>query len=276
LFEAGKILLGRFPDPQLESRLLLCKSASITAEVFFAEKRRMLTQEQEHRFFRLIAQRKSGIPLAYLTNVKEFWSIPLEVYPGVLIPRPETELIVEKVVELSSGKAEVIADIGTGSGNIAISLARELPEADILATDISRNAVRLAKLNTTRMNIPNIKVVQGDLFLPLKELKQKKCDFIVSNPPYVAKKEWGKLPSEIRRHEPKKALVAGETGLEFIRELVKGAPKFLRPGGYLVFEVGYGQRRRVIQMFGREWSRVRSYKDLSGIPRVVVARKRIR
>jgi len=277
LFEAGKVLLQSFPDAQLESRLLLCKSASIIEEEFYVDGSACVTREQERTFFRLITQRKSGIPLAYLTNLKEFWSIPFDVYPGVLIPRPETELIVEKVSGLSSRKAAVVVDIGTGSGNIAIALARELPEAQIIATDISRSAIRVAKSNVARMSIPNIKVVQGSIFLPLERLRLREtCDFIVSNPPYIAKREWKMLHPEIKEYEPKRALVAGETGLEFIRELVKGAPQFLKPGGYLVFEMGWGQRKRAMQMFNKRWSRVRSFKDLSGIPRVIVARKRIR
>lgn len=276
LFERGKVLLGDCADARLESRLLLCKSGSITEQEFYAEGNRELTREQERTFFRLVAQRKSGIPIAYLINIKEFWSIPFDVYPGVLIPRPETELIVEKIVEISSRKEETIVDIGTGSGNIAIALARELPEARVIATDVSRNALRVAKFNVARMRISNVEVVQGSLFLPLERLRlSEKCDFIVSNPPYVTKSEWKSLPSEIKKHEPKRALVAGETGLEFIQELVKSAPKFLKPGGYLVFEIGFGQRRNVLQLFGENWSRVRSFKDLSRIPRVIVARKRI-
>jgi release factor glutamine methyltransferase len=277
LSESGKALLKNFPDAQLQSRLLLCKIVSITEEEFYVEGDRELTQEQERTFFRLIAKRKSGIPLAYLTNTKEFWSIPFEVHPGVLIPRPETELIVEKVIALSSRKGELIVDIGTGSGNIAIAMARELPEAQIIATDVSRDAIRLAKSNAFRLNIPNVEVVQGDLFSPLERLNLRgRCHFIVSNPPYVAKKEWTRLAPEIKEHEPKKALVAGETGLEYISELVKGAPEFLKAGGYLVVEMGYGQEHEVLMMFGSGWSRVNSFKDLSGIPRVIVARKRIR
>ena len=277
LFEAGKVHLDSFPNAPLESRLLLCKSALITEAEFFTEGNRYVNGEQERTFFRLIAQRNSGIPLAYLTNLKEFWSIPFDVYPGVLIPRPETELIVERVVALSSRKEEVIVDIGTGSGNAAIALAKELPKAQIIATDASRTAIRVANSNVARMKIPNIKVVQGSLFLPLERLKlRERCDFIVSNPPYVAQREWKALSPEIREHEPKRALVAGETGLEFIQELVKGAPEFLKPGGYLVFEMGWGQRTRVMHMLGKRWSRVRSFKDLSGIPRAITAKKRSR
>ena len=259
----------------LESRLLICKSLSITEEDFYTKGNSHITREQEQEFLRLIAKRQSGIPLAYLTKVKEFWSIPLEVIPGVLIPRPETELIVEKVVKLSSQREQIIVDIGTGSGNIAVALAIERPEAQIIATDVSRSAVRVAKSNAARMNLPHINVVQGSLFEPLEDLKLiKSCDFIVSNPPYVAIEEWKTLSLEVRKYEPKRALVAGETALEFIEKLVKGAPRFIKPGGYLVFEIGYGQRERIMPMLNKQWSRVRSFKDLSDIPRVIVARKR--
>lgn len=266
-----------FPDASIESRLLLCRSAMLTEEEFYANRNSHLTRDEVQSFFRLVGKRKSGIPLSYLTNIKEFWSIPFEVYPGVLIPRPETELIVDKVIEFSSSNVQIIVDIGTGCGNVAIALAKELPEVQIIATDVSRNAIRIAKANAARMSIPNIKIVHGSLFSPLEKLKlSDKCDFVVSNPPYVANEEWETLSSEIKRHEPRNALVSGETGLEYIQELVKGAPKFLKPGGYLVFEMGCGQRQRVLEMFEKEWSRVQSFKDLCGIPRVITARKRMR
>jgi len=274
LFEEGEIRLGGGREARIDSRILLCKSASITDEEFYAEGRRELAREQERKFFRLIDRRRSGIPLAYLTNVKEFWSLSFDVRPGVLIPRPETELIVEKIIALSSKRGEVVADIGTGCGNIAIALAGELPEARIIATDVSLKAVRIAKANAARMGFSNIAIVQGSMFSPLKRLKLRgACDFIVSNPPYVAEREWTKLPLEIRRHEPKKALVAGETGLELIQELVKGAPEYLKPAGHLVFEIGDGQSKQVMPVLGGRWIRVRSFKDLSGIPRVIAAQK---
>ena len=167
-----------------EAKDEILETGKYTEEEFYANQDSRLTRDQVQSFFRLVDQRKSGIPLSYLTNVKEFWSIPFEVYPGVLIPRPETELIVDKVIELSTSNVKIIVDIGTGSGNVAIALARELPEVQITATDVSRNAIRLAKANAARMSMPNIKIVQGNLFSPLEKLKlYDKCDFIVSNPP---------------------------------------------------------------------------------------------
>ena len=293
LFNTGKDLLKDYADAGSEARVLLCKSASISVETFHSDGDRKLTRGQEREFLRLVSKRLSGVPLSYLTNEREFWSLSFEVYPGVLIPRPESELIVEKVVELSSEMdaqfsetdrtnerlvdigGKVIADIGTGSGNIAISLAKELPGAQVVASDTSRTALKVARMNAQNLGVSNVMVAQGSLFGPLDRFKLRgKCDFIVSNPPYVSQKDWETLQSEVRDFEPKRALVAGKTGLEFIQKLVKGAPKYLRRGGYLVFEIGYGQREDVLRLFNKsnKWSSVRCYDDLSGIPRVVVAR----
>jgi len=285
LFDIGKDLIKDYADAGSEARVLLCKCAKISVETFHADGDRKLTRGQEREFLRLVSKRLSGVPLSYLTNEREFWSLSFEVYPGVLIPRPESELIVEKVVELSSERKkstfksdktnEIIADIGTGSGNIAISLARELPEAQVVASDTSRTALKVARMNAQNLGVSNVTVAQGSLFVPLDRFKLwGKCDFIVSNPPYVAQKDWETLQSEVRDFEPKRALVAGKTGLEFIQKLVKGAPKYLKRGGYLVFEIGYGQREDVLRLFNKsnKWSSVRCYDDLSGIPRVVVAR----
>ena len=272
LYQEGKTLLAGFPDAELEARLLLCKSAVLTEERFYADAGKKIMPARERRFFRMIAERISGVPLSYLTRIKEFWSHPFEVGPGVLIPRPESELIVEKVLALSAGREELIADIGTGCGNLAVSLARELPQARVVATDISQKALKAARRNAFKMKAANISFARGSLYSPLDDLRlRKKCDFIVSNPPYVSREEWEALPSEIRDHEPREALLAGETGLEFIEALVAGAPHYLKPSGRLVFEIGWGQKNRVMPMFGSLWSRVRTYKDLGGIPRVVSA-----
>jgi methylase of polypeptide subunit release factors len=350
LYDRGKDLIGGNSEAGLEARVLLCKSASVEEEAFFADKDRKVTRGEERKFLRLVSKRRSGVPLSYLTHEKEFWSLSFEVYRGVLIPRPESELIVEKVVELASpmneseskggetnesesksgetnegaserSKADepesgsdkpneptskraktnkpaskrthtdkndadfknedgpgikntLIADIGTGSGNIAISLARELPGAQIVATDVSKTALKMARMNARRLGASNVIFPQGSLFAPLDRFKlQGKCDFIVSNPPYVAQKDWDTLQPEIRNFEPKRALVAGKTGLEFIRKLAKGARKYLKPGGYLLFEIGYGQKDEVLCLLNTDqrWQSVQCFDDLNAIPRVVVA-----
>lgn len=275
LFQKGRHLLEKLYQPSLEARILLCKSASIQEEEFLKHPEILLSQAHVDLYFRLIEKRLSGVPLAYLTGSREFWSVSFQVQSGVLIPRPETELIVEKLIELSSGRKEVIVDIGTGCGNIALSVAKELPVAEVIATDISRRALRTARLNALELNMSRVAFVYGSVYTPLRKLKlENMCDFIVSNPPYVSRKEWKSLDREIREHEPKRALVPGETGLEMIARLVREAPEFLKTGGYLLVEIGYGQKDAIQEMFGDVWNHVEFSDDLAGIPRVVSGRKR--
>ena len=283
----GKALLGALEDPELEARILLCRAASITDAQFYSEPERVITGEQEAFFLEMAGKRLSGVPVAYLTGKKEFWSLVFQVEPGVLIPRPETELVVEQVLKLAGGRHGqqtreqgfsrsrldlFIADIGTGSGCIAVSLAKELPQSRILATDISAAALEIARKNSVLNGLSNLSFEQGDLYRPLlEEGLMGAFDFVVSNTPYVTEGEWDTLDRGIREHEPRGALVAGETGLEVIEKLVRGVGRYLKPHGYLVFEIGFGQQKDVLRMFGEGWGKVRSHDDLAGIPRVVAA-----
>jgi len=278
-------------EAELEARVLLLEACGMSEERFFAEPERSLTEEQERRYFELIEKRVAGIPTAYLLGRKEFWSLTLKVGSGVLIPRPETELVVERVLALvrrrrggggtksepesCSGEGLLVADIGTGSGCLALALGKELPEARIVATDVSAGALDIARENARLLGIRNVSFCEGDLFSPLgEEGLQGQFDVIVSNPPYVREDEWEALAVEIREHEPREALVAGATGLEVIVRLVHGAGRYLKPRGYLVFEIGYGQMPAVKKLFGEGWGKVESFDDLAGVPRVVVAHLR--
>lgn len=250
------------------------KCASLSEEEFIIQPERTLSKVEERHFNRLVTRRLSGVPLAYLLGEKEFWSLSFKVSPEVLIPRPETEIIVEKVKDLSSQKKERIIDIGTGCGNIAISLAKELPQADIIASDISKKALKTARMNAFRHGLSRIAFVKGDLFAPFKSLGlENKCDFIVSNPPYVSRKEWTSLSIEIKEHEPSEALVPGETGLEVIEKLITGAPLLLKCDGYLIFEIGKDQKWAVFPLFKGGWKSVECMNDLRGIPRVIIAQR---
>jgi release factor glutamine methyltransferase len=274
LYVQGTKLLGSFPEPSLEVKLLLLKCASLSEEEFFSHPEKILSRSQEKHYNRLLKLRLSGVPMAYLLGEKEFWSLSFQVFPGVLIPRPETELIVEKVIGLSSKKRETIIDIGTGCGNIAVSLAKELPLAEIIASDISRKAMKAARMNARAQGISRIKFRRGDLFMPLMKLGlENSCDFIVSNPPYVSRDDWASLSSEIKEYEPSRALIPGETGTELIEKLINGAPAFLKKEGYLIFEIGKDQKKRIISLFGPGWKRVECVGDLSGIPRVIAAQR---
>jgi release factor glutamine methyltransferase len=258
----------------MNAKILLCESASISIEQFHASPEKKVTKNQADFFFHLITKRLQGFPLAYLTGKKEFWSLVFAVNPEVLIPRPETELVVEQAISLSP-QTGTIADIGTGCGIIAVSLAKELPQIRVVATDISKKALETALLNAKTHKLDRIEFYQGNMLAPLRKLKlEDSCDIIVSNPPYVSEEEWEELSPEITEHEPKKALVAGQTGLEHIEELVNQAPAYLKSGGFLIFEFGAEQKEKILTIFGQEWIEKRSYNDLYGIPRVMVACKK--
>jgi release factor glutamine methyltransferase len=272
LFRHGVGLLQDRPQSVLEAKVLLLRAALLSEEDFFAAPQALLSAKTEAFFLRLVTRRKEGVPLSYLTGTKEFWSIPLRVSPSVLIPRPETEILVEKVLELSSRERENILDLGTGSGNIAIALAKELPRARIFAADISARALNVARRNAALQKIRHVDFVRSNLFSAFRRTGAR-FDFIVSNPPYVSRRDWDGLPAEIRDFEPRLALLAGESGLEFVRRLVRRAGSFLKPGGYLVFEIGDGQRDAVIALFGRRWTEIETAWDLAGKPRVITARR---
>lgn len=273
LFVQGKALLKDTPQPALEAKLLLLQSLSLSPEQFHAYPAKGVNKKQQRCFYRLICKRLSGMPLAYLRKKKEFRSIEFRVVPGVFIPRPETELLVEEVIKTWSGKRGIIVDMGTGCGNIALSLAKELPGATIIATDLSSSALKVARWNASSHALSNVTFLKGDLYFPLRRMGLKeKCDFIVSNPPYVSELEWEHLQPEIKNNEPKEALVAGKTGMEFIEKLIKEAPFFLKSGGYLSLEMGYNQEESVLGLWGKEWKNIRITKDFQGIPRVVTAR----
>ncbi len=269
--------------PEIEAKVLMLKATGLSEVQFFTSLEQPVSRSAEKKFLRLLNLRLQGLPLAYVIGEKEFWSLSFRTPPGVFIPRPETELIIEKVLELCAGNkrstagALNIVDIGTGAGNIAVALAKELPQAFIYATDNSARALRVAALNAQRHNVTNIRFVRGNLYSAISRLGlEKKCHFIVSNPPYVSEAEWPELPSPIRNHEPRRALVPGKTGLEFIRRLISGAPAYLQPGGYLVFEVGQGQAEKACQLFSdQKWSGVGTSADLMGIPRIVWGRTMI-
>jgi release factor glutamine methyltransferase len=272
LYRNGAALLGDGPQAVLEAKVLLLRAARLTEERLLASPDGPCSPKAEAHFRRLVERRRSGAPLAYLTGVKEFWSIPFEVSPSVLVPRPETEVLVEKVLELSTRESESILDVGTGSGCIAVALAKELPRAHIEAVDISERALRVARRNAARHKARHIRFQKSDLFSAFRGTGLR-FDFIVSNPPYVSREDYDSLPADVRDFEPRRALLAGESGLELVERLVRRAGTFLRPGGYLIFEIGDGQRDRVLGLFGKRWTEIETAWDLAGKPRVITARR---
>ena len=265
-------LLQDRPQALLEAKVLLLRAAALTEERYLAAPNNPCSPKAEAYFRRLVEKRLGGVPLSYLTGVKEFWSIPFKVTPSVLVPRPETEVLVEKVLELSTRESEAILDVGTGSGCIAVALAKELPRAYIQAVDISEMALRVARGNAALHKTRHVQFHRSDLFSAFRGTGVR-FDFIVSNPPYISRDEWDGLPPEVRDFEPRRALLSGESGLEMIERLVRRAGTFLKPGGYLIFEIGDGQRDRVLALFGKRWTEIETAWDMAGKPRVITARR---
>ncbi len=275
LLSEGRRRLSALPgvNAALEARVLLRRVLGFTEMEILAFPARIVSAAAARRYLGTVDRRAARVPFAYIVGEREFWSIPLTMAPGVLIPRPETELLVETVLLLARGGEETIAEIGTGSGAVAVALAKEMPAARVIATDISRAALALARRNARRHGAGNIEFRGGNLFAPLRRPSLKgRLDVLVSNPPYVSESEWRRLEPEVRDFEPKRALVPGPGGLEFIARLIAGAPEFLKPGGFLVFEIGRGQARAVRKLLKKTWTDVEIRKDLRGIPRAVAAR----
>ena len=262
-------------SPRLNIELLLAHVLKKKRLELYLEFEREVDEATLGKLRELVRRRASGEPLQYITGETEFCGLKFAVDRRVLIPRPETELLVETVVaQLGTGGRVQIVDVGTGSGCIAISLAKKLPVEEIVAVDASAEALVVAQGNAGRHGVEkNVRFLQGDL---LKNLPDSlRVDAIVSNPPYIANGELAKLPKEVRDFEPVQALVAGEDGLDVIRRLVKSAKSLLSPTGFVALEIGAGQQPAVERLFveaGYEVAQV--VTDLQGHERVVVARPR--
>ena len=246
---------------------------------------RELSGKETHRFAELVGRRAMGEPLQYLTGSTEFMSLGFATRPGALIPRPETEILVETVMRLAWNGEEsdkvvplpTLLEVGAGSGAIALSLAHYLPRAVIYATEISPDALDLAHANAETLGLAGrVRFMEGDLFGPLEGSGlEEGFAAVVSNPPYVPRPEIPLLPREVRDHEPLLALDGGPDGLDAIRRLAAEAPRWLRPRGLLAFEVGAGQAGPVTELLegsGR-WCEIRTFRDYTEIDRVVTARK---
>jgi len=267
--------------PRVEAELLLGHILDLKRTEFYLNSQRILSSEEEERLRHLIGQRLTGKPLQYVIGETEFFGLRFKVDARALIPRPETEVLVSKVLEyFQKEKKESdplkLIDIGTGAGNIAIALASHLENSLVYATDISSNALSLAKENAEINKVESrIEFLCGDLFEPLKDKGlEEKIDAVVSNPPYVQKEEKQILPKEVRDFEPEVALFA-EEGL--YRSIIDQSASFLKKGqGILALETGYGQAekvRNIIQANGK-FASTEIFKDLAGIERVVMAVRR--
>lgn len=258
--------------PRMAAETLMMFALGCDRARLFAHPEQELSSQEESRFENAVAQRAAGKPLQYITGKQEFWGLEFVVSPAVLIPRPETEHLVEAALE-KIRKSQIakprIIDVGTGSGCVAVALASELPGAQIEAIDISHNALALAKENSKRLKLSDrVRFFESDLLASARG----GFDLIVSNPPYVGRSESDKVQREVREHEPEVAVFGGEQGLDIYRRLIPQAWEKLKPGGWLLMEIGFSIEAEVKALLSG-WNEVSSVPDLQGIPRVVMARR---
>ena len=313
----ARLTADQAPSPRLNAELLLMFTLNCDRAYLFAHPERELTADEQSRYESALADRARGLPTQYITGHQEFWGMDLIVTPAVLIPRPETEHVIEAVLELlgtrlpasgfrlpvqegqtrivedSSSKEQAqtrtrpaddrlrepdsgsrkpslrIADIGTGSGALALALAKEFPQAEIHAIDISAPALEIARANAARHQLElRIQFHQADL---LKGLNLRDLDFVVSNPPYVGESEEDQVQLEVRKFEPRTAVFAGPTGLEVIECLIPQAQAALKPGGWLIMEIS-GTIAEQVRGLLKGWREVAIKPDLQSIPRIAIAR----
>ena len=260
-------------SPRLNAEILLMFVLSCDRAFLYAHPERELTAEEGARYAAALARRASGIPAQYITGHQEFWGMDFIVNSTVLIPRPETEHVVEEVLRLQRGGAvdsPRIVDVGTGSGCIALALAKELPRAQIDAVDISAAALEIARANAlSHQLLDRIRFHESDL---LQSFQPATFDFVVSNPPYVGTSEEDTVQLEVRKFEPRNAVFAGPTGLEVLARLIPQARGVLKPGGWLVLEIS-GAIAEAVSRLLPDWTGVGLTNDLQGIPRVATAQR---
>jgi release factor glutamine methyltransferase len=272
----SRLTAANVPSPRLNAELLLVFTLECDRAYLYAHPERQLSANDQSRYDQALTERERGVPAQYITGHQEFWGMDFIVTPAVLIPRPETEHVIETVLErLGVGRALLpadslrIVDVGTGSGCIALALAKELPSAEIHATENSPEALEIARANAARHQLEaRIQFHQTDL---LRGFERGRCDFVVSNPPYVGESEEDQVQLEVRKYEPRQAVFAGPTGLEVISRLIPQARESLNPGGWLVMEISGTIAERVRELL-EGWKDVRISNDLQGILRVISAR----
>jgi len=270
----GRLESSDVGSPRMNAEVLLMFVLGVNRAYLYAHPERELTAEEESRYDEVLAQRATGMPSQYITGHQEFWGLDFIVAPAVLIPRPETEHLVETVLDLARGVAHPkIVDVGTGSGCIALALAHELKSAEVYAVDVSAEALGIARANAVRLQLDQrVRFLQSNVLEVL--VNASGFDFVVSNPPYVGFEEADKVQKSVRDFEPRVAVFAGEQGLDVIGPLVQQAHAILKSGGGLAMEIGYSMRDAVLDLLSPTmWEDIRVVPDLQGIPRVVAARK---
>ena len=271
LLEEGVAELARSESdtPELDAQLLLSHALGMERSFMLVDPPKQVKNSAKTAYRQFLARRAAGEPVAYITGVREFYKSSFMVNGGVLIPRPETELLVEEILQRFDAKTKIgLLDIGTGCGCIALSLSLERPNWKITATDCSENALTVAKQNRESLGVKNVEFLQSDLFGNVNG----KYDVICSNPPYVDEALKEELQVELREYEPAQALFTAAGGLAVIKKLVRQVGDYLKPGGLFICEIGYDQQREVEKLFDtKTWSEPAFHRDLQGHMRVVSA-----
>ena len=277
---AARLRTYQVDDERRTAGLLLCHTLGIDRTQLLTRSEEQTTDSDYQSYLQLVARRAAGEPLQYITGHQEFYGLYFTVNPDVLIPRPETEFLVDRVIKLASGPSKapnpLIVDIGTGSGCIAIALAVHLPQARLIATDISSAALDVARANADRHGVSNrIQFIEGDALEPLARLGlESEVDVLASNPPYVEEANSQLVQREVREWEPHTALFAGADGLDFYRRLLEDAPIYLKPDACVILEIGFSQLDPISSILGGgRLELVDTTADLQGIPRTICIRR---
>ena len=256
---------GSPATPELDAELLLAQALGVSRARLRSHPEEMPPRQAARRFLELIERRGRGEPIAYLIGRKEFWTLELDVGPAVLVPRPETELLVERALALYPRPHARVADLGTGSGAVALALASARPGWQVTATDISAAALTVARANAARLGLTRVELLQGDW---LGGLADRSFNLLLSNPPYIAPDDPALAQPELM-HEPRLALVAAQDGFAALRAIIGAAPAHLEPGGWLLLEHGATQSAALAgELVARGFAQVRSHRDLAGRERV--------
>lgn len=267
---AASDVLTRSENPRLDIEILLAQVLNKSRSYIVGFNDSVLTETQYQQAMQLIERRQQGEPIAYLLGEREFWSLPLKVSPATLIPRHETELLVELALSLLPlNENSTIIDMGTGSGAIALALAADRPCSEVWAVDIAEEALNVAKYNAMHLELNNVHFIRSNLFNDFSPTQLAiKVSMVVSNPPYLAENDEYLLLGDLP-FEPRHALVSGKTGLEVIQKLVEDSPQFLKPAGWFLCEHGYAQGKAVRTLFQqRGYENVQTWRDLAGQERV--------
>lgn len=267
---------NEYSNPQLESRLILSKLLDVDKTYLYAYGEKEVSNEIEDKFLELLTKRSKGYPFQYIFNEKEFMGLDFYVEEGVLVPRPDTEILVEYVLDYinknHSNETIKVLDLGSGSGAISLSIAKHAKNTYVYGVDIDNTPLKVCNINKERFNLANVEFIKGDMFEPIMNFK-KSFHIIASNPPYIPSTEIENLQTEVKEFEPRLALDGGDDGLIFYRRISFEAKDFLVDDGLLIFEIGFNQGKEVKEILENQgFKNIMILKDLQGLDRVILGR----